>query len=44
MDNIKDHNVNSILTNNKVQEFFTKIKDYESASHCCKIYCGVNNG
>jgi MoaA/NifB/PqqE/SkfB family radical SAM enzyme len=42
--NIKDHNVNSILTNNKVQEFFTKIKDYESASHCCKIYCGVNNG
>jgi len=42
--NIKDHTVESILSNDKVKTFFTKIKDYESASPCCKIYCGVSNG
>jgi MoaA/NifB/PqqE/SkfB family radical SAM enzyme len=42
--NITNHTVDTILTNYEVKEFFSKIKDYESASHCCKIYCGVNNG
>ena len=41
--NIKNHTVESIMSDNEVKIFFTKTKDYESASRCCKIYCGVSN-
>ena len=42
--NIKNKTVFDILENSEVQNFFSTIKDYDSASKCCKIYCGVSNG
>lgn len=41
---IKNNDVAGILNDPEVQKFFSSTKDYESASKCCKIYCGVANG
>ena len=42
--NIKDNNVNDILTNTNVKEFFDSTNQFTSAHDCCKIQCGVKNG
>lgn len=42
--NIKNNSATEILNNKDVKEFFIKTKNYDSASKCCKIYCGVSNG
>lgn len=42
--NIRDKVASEILNHNDVKDFFTKTKNYDSASKCCKIYCGVSNG
>lgn len=42
--NIKNNSVSSITTNADVKKFFTNTKNYDSASKCCKMYCGVTNG
>ena len=42
--NIKDHSALSILNDPEVKKFFTRTNNYDSASKCCKIYCGVSNG
>ena len=42
--NIENNTIKSILNNSEVKDFFNKIKNYDSASKCCKVYCGVSNG
>ena len=41
---ISDHTAEEILKNKEVIDFYERTKNYDSASKCCKIYCGVDNG
>ena len=38
--NIKDNTIQQILETPEVKRFFESTKNYQSADHCCKIYCG----
>jgi sulfatase maturation enzyme AslB (radical SAM superfamily) len=42
--NIKNNNIQQILEDEKVKQFFQSTKSYETADKCCKMYCGVKNG
>lgn len=42
--NIADNSLKDITENVLVRKFFDRTKSYDSASKCCKIYCGVSNG
>ena len=42
--NIANNTMRDILENDQIQKFFDNTKHYETASKCCKIYCGVSNG
>lgn len=41
--NIANKTMDQILQDPDVEDFFNKTKNYETASKCCKIYCGVSN-
>lgn len=42
--NIKNKNLQDILSNIDVKKFFNSTNQFTSAHDCCKIQCGVKNG
>lgn len=39
--NIKQHTAKTILEQEDIKNFFSKVYDYEKTNKCCKIYCGI---